>query len=109
MRISDWSSDVCSSDLKLELAARLERHAGAVLGEGDDVVALRHGGPAEALQALQQGADAALAGVGQRPKVVQPVAELLVLGADAPGIRRLADGLQEIGRASCREGACQDV
>src|SRR3546814_6401980 len=73
MRISDWSSDVCSSDLV------------AVLGDRR---------PAEALQALQQGADAALAGVGQRAEVVQRVAELLVLGADAPSFRRLAAGLQ---------------
>src|SRR5690606_19487245 len=79
---------------ELELAAGLQRHAGAVLGEGDDVVALLDGRPAEALQPLEQRAYAARALVGQRPEVVERIAELLVLGADAPSLRWLAAGLE---------------
>src|SRR3546814_1902415 len=40
MRISDWSSDVCSSDLVGELAERC-RAAGAALVEDDDAIMAR--------------------------------------------------------------------
>src|SRR3546814_2300809 len=46
MRISDWSSDVCSSDLQALATARRRHHADAELaaahfGEGDQVAARR--------------------------------------------------------------------
>src|SRR3546814_9943459 len=40
MRISDWSSDVCSSDLRKMLLAAAERRLGGILGQrADDLVA----------------------------------------------------------------------
>ena len=55
------------------------------------VAVLQHRLPAEARgHALEQGADAARAVVGQRPQIVAGEAELLVLGADPPGRARLA-------------------
>src|SRR3546814_4544781 len=45
MRISDWSSDVCSSDLHRQPGAQLARERGLLLRDGDahatDAVALR--------------------------------------------------------------------
>src|SRR3546814_9563555 len=80
MRISDWSSDVCSSDLSRpiqELASVQGRRIGsrriARLAPWNDakVFLLRHGGD--------------------------------------PGDRRCAPTRFEIGRASCRERVCQYV
>src|SRR3546814_13989525 len=46
MRISDWSSDVCSSDLQSDLAAAAERHSALKLAlepELGPVIGLVHG------------------------------------------------------------------
>src|SRR3546814_4948622 len=82
MRISDWSSDVCSSDLRnVGVRARLAGHADVTLvGECGD-------GPS-ALAALQS----------QSP-------DLVFIDVEMPGL----SGLEEIGRASCRERVCQYV
>src|SRR3546814_20198462 len=109
MRISDWSSDVCSSDL----AARRER------GEDDDGAQsrnarrLRHAGRMRDDRA-GVGADryqTPLAGGGARrwqPRLRGPGA-----GVDPPGRRgrteRAALQWLEIGRASCRERVCKTV
>src|SRR3546814_3678642 len=82
MRISDWSSDVCSSDLgRAEpLCHRLRIH---VLGcDG-----VHHLGPAKGVEGPVDGCRGTLDGI-----------------ALAPGIAH-----QEIGRASCRERVCQYV
>src|SRR3546814_8423670 len=42
MRISDWSSDVCSSEARLELLAAVAQEPRPVLGTGDDALELRH-------------------------------------------------------------------
>src|SRR3546814_10262291 len=82
MRISDWSSDVCSSDLKASdhrmLLAAAEKHLRAEL--------------ARRATALAEGDDAALS-----------------LIADPGTAPRLAWHGDEIGRASCRERVCQYV
>src|SRR3546814_13186805 len=88
MRISDWSSDVCSSDLcDLEVAVRARAEAGP-----------RH-----------------LAAV---PDVAGARCGLGRAGGDHDPPRRLPDALRgrigrlggpEIGRASCRERVCQYV
>src|SRR3546814_1740866 len=58
MRISDWSSDVCSSDLLARLAARVEpKHPWTRLLEGS--VALERGDADAALVLLSQAADEA--------------------------------------------------
>src|SRR3546814_5450326 len=83
MRISDWSSDVCSSDLSAELAIP-RAHLGPELGDQRGFVGtreLRDGPDAEGLQSAGD------------------------LRPHAPQIDRGA----EIGRASCRERVCQYV
>src|SRR3546814_4858553 len=103
MRISDWSSDVCSSDL----------HLGVVV---EHLLEMRHqpfgvgGVPGEA--AAQMIVYAALAHAGERGRHRLPV--LLPAGplpgppqqGEDPGLGELR---REIGRASCRERVCQYV
>src|SRR3546814_12185520 len=82
MRISDWSSDVCSSDLK-RLPVRADR--GDVGGRG--------------------------AAVGQRPQcgVGEGATDAHVEFGDRVERypRRVLAELDQIGRASCRERVCQ--
>src|SRR3546814_9180200 len=81
MRISDWSSDVCSSDLDQRGEFRIEvpRHFGRI----DEMLVFEASEPAEAIA----DDDAA-------PHRLRPV---------------LAAAVKEIGRASCRERVCQYV
>src|SRR3546814_4989361 len=85
MRISDWSSDVCSSDLR-----RLDRGR----GRRDIAERTRHAArrSAGAVAGLQRALLAADDGVF----LVKGFAGLLALGE-----------IEEIGRASCRERVCQ--
>src|SRR3546814_2040382 len=105
MRISDWSSDVCSSDLRLgERRDMLARDAG---GGGRGVGADPRGDP----RVLQAGRAA------DRPVRCEPY--LLVAGAAV--VRRAAipcrgcrdagerHAAGEIGRASCRASGCPYV
>src|SRR3546814_5916789 len=85
MRISDWSSDVCSSDLCLLVPVARLLHDG--LARFDEV---------------DLPGDLVLDGPDQRAERVQ----VLDLG---PGAERLARTVDEIGRASCRERGCQYV
>src|SRR3546814_19501593 len=93
MRISDWSSDVCSSDLRH--AQRLRRSE-----RGLDVE------QAESFRFARRPLDAA--------RIGDPRAEHLVAAAEpddqaaAPDMRLEVD-VPEIGRASCRERVCQYV
>src|SRR3546814_17426877 len=106
MRISDWSSDVCSSDLVLEV---LHEDGGDI--EAGEIVDLGEGaGVAERVvdrdrpgrQLLQQ---------LLRPARRQRVADRLEEGVAALGVAEGLDveGHEEIGRASCRERVCQYV
>src|SRR3546814_16504320 len=82
MRISDWSSDVCSSDLA---AAGSEQ-----------------GGEAEHDEARARG--------GKRKERLRHQISPLRLSAACPGGRRWLSSLftaSEIGRASCRERVCK--
>src|SRR3546814_9646651 len=82
MRISDWSSDVCSSDL----------------------------GDAAGL-AVQQGARHVVPGhqAGEEGEMRLAGREAQVLGAGAAQRLHGGDAAAEIGRASCRERVCQYV
>src|SRR3546814_9131788 len=91
LRISDWSSDVCSSDLYLTLAARLLGDNGASFADAWNF--------------------------GPEPQAflnVETLARTLcdAWGAGAPPLRLGVGGgphEAEIGRASCRERVCQYV
>src|SRR3546814_18546785 len=97
MRISDWSSDVCSSDLPIGLAHLrigtqnlVVQQAGArVLATADEPGG--NGAPGECCE--------------HRPAEPDDVTEDRY-GAD---FRRLAISGQQIGRASCRARVCQYV
>src|SRR3546814_4368199 len=85
MRISDWSSDVCSSDLLDRRARQLDRTA-----DGLEAAALR-------MRHLDDGAaDAQRLVVHQLLHVHDRAAGDVVL-------------VEQIGRASCRERVCQYV
>src|SRR3546814_12574731 len=104
MRISDWSSDVCSSDLPVRLKLS-PGGVGEVVQEdrvlaGMQVVELAglphpHAGDA-ALQPCQGVVQGGVDHVARRVLLVGK--EMLELGGDV-----------EIGRASCRERVCQYV
>src|SRR3546814_5192917 len=93
MRISDWSSDVCSSDLE------------ASFGAYDGGYELR-GTFAAAGQGLLSGSDVRIRGVN-----VGEVSNIRLVDNRALIRIRIEDGTQipesEIGRASCRERECQ--
>src|SRR3546814_14589301 len=92
MRISDWSSDVCSSDLRLGDVATVE-----LGGENYGIASLYNGKPAAGL-AIKQASDAnALDTVNAIHKTVDSLKPFFPAG------------MEEIGRASCRERVCQYV
>src|SRR3546814_18319750 len=88
MRISDWSSDVCSSDLRLLVEAISVMNDGFVLLDEDDRLVLCN----ERYRCLHPGLDE----VGD------------LVGMSFTTILRVALA-KEIGRASCRERVCQYV
>src|SRR3546814_7225679 len=94
MRISDWSSDVCSSDLTilLQAVAQLARRG---------------------TTALYVSGEEAVAQIGLRAQRLG-LADAPVMLAAANSLRDILAGIdtamaQEIGRASCRERVCQCV
>src|SRR3546814_14519100 len=103
MRISDWSSDVCSSDLEGLGGAGVD---GAVDGRRSGAVArqLVEEEARDRHRVFRLG-EALLLHQGV---ALQPVHELGAVGGDHLGLREVDVGV-EIGRASGREGVCQDV
>src|SRR3546814_17211899 len=101
MRISDWSSDVCSSDLEPQpiaafLPAPACQRAGARLPVGRRIETRDH---AEAERRILW-------------QILDHAGDAIILLEIAAGERqRLADRIvvAEIGRASCRERVCQSV
>src|SRR3546814_5595952 len=85
MRISDWSSDVCSSDLLVDVRQHDHKGDGLAIDFGDADQIFED----DVLQLLADIGDLA---VGQRH--------------EAPIVRPC---VVEIGRASCRERVCQYV
>src|SRR3546814_8148370 len=90
MRISDWSSDVCSSDL-----------VDADVEDGEAAVAP---GVALGIERADHGRDVGLQEADPHDDQGQREVEHRL----ARGVRNGADGVQ-IGRASCRERVCQYV
>src|SRR3546814_5619336 len=98
MRISDWSSDVCSSDLRLR---RVGAADGLRTGLGQPEV------PNLALgdEVFHRAGHVLDRHVGIDAVLVEQVDDV---GAQALE-RRLGNGADEIGRASCRERVCPYV
>src|SRR3546814_9387106 len=80
MRISDWSSDVCSSDLVVPVTSLLSRED--ILAAAPNAITFE-----------------------KHPGIRQKLTDLFSLGTFGENNDKLA----KIGRASCRERACQYV
>src|SRR3546814_2382026 len=98
MRISDWSSDVCSSDL---VAAKQGRAIENALAEGKSVLVARE----TVFNPLVGFRPGSIFGGDYRPPLTywlhRDTQSQLVLGSSS--------AKEEIGRASCRERVCQFV
>src|SRR3546814_7275577 len=104
MRISDWSSDVCSSDLVLAVLGQRHVHVHARTVVTDD--RLRHEG-----RRLAELMGDVLHDVLQLQDFVSLLGQRTELDADLAlaGSRDFMMVHFEIGRASCRERVCQYV
>src|SRR3546814_10643068 len=117
MRISDWISYVCSSDLLLAVRLAGQAHGAAhALGEVVVAGARRVGSRlAEAGDRAVDEAGMALLQVVVAEPAAREVPDLVVLDQDVAVADQLARQLlalglgDEIGRASCRERVCQYV
>src|SRR3546814_14886700 len=105
MRISAWSSDVCSSDLALRLAAHDGEEAPPGIGilyrrtfKRLDKADQRRQRGAKFMACVGDEIDAHLFGRAQG-RAIDDAYRLLVV----------SDGVGKIGRASCRESVCQYV
>src|SRR3546814_17393882 len=117
MRISDWSSDVCSSDL-----ARPDRR-GVIMGResdaGKDLAAERGRGDAAGAQpygAVRGARHRAVAGKGElaharalRPLEHDAAHAVRKAGVAHPVEPHLRDPAPQIGSAACRERVCKYV
>src|SRR3546814_8089665 len=86
MRISDWSSDVCSSDLAIARRSANRAASGIRGGQGKHPMKIMSG--------------------NSNLPLAQAIAAYLEIPLTQASVRRYAD---EIGRASCRERVCQYV
>src|SRR3546814_4237019 len=98
MRISDWSSDVCSSDLEV---VALDRAGKALTDGGARDVDLLAG-----FEDGFHGNDGARREFGQTGRIQ---AEFFQDAAGFGAGFGVVAGLRQIGRASCRERGCQYV
>src|SRR3546814_17421772 len=126
MRISDWSSDVCSSDLLHHVADRVEieiiddhavgREVGqlgldaAIEGAGEGAAHLGDRQSVDLRQATDvasEEGDVACAGADQRVEAGAGLGDADL--RESPGGRdERVDLCRGIGRASCRERVCQE-
>src|SRR3546814_13074243 len=110
MRISDWSSDVCSSDLVI-LNWRTEgeeRWEIDIVSRTGSNLKLQKGGS----ELKIDGSPVVQHGIGEYPAIYQRFAHLLRSGqshVDVEPLRLVADAfLLQIGRASCRDREWQN-
>src|SRR3546814_14596484 len=117
MRISDWSSDVCSSDLaangKVKALADLrQRHDDATQARTNADAALTQAseqrlGVADALSAAKQKVVDARTALDSARTDRQAAQRVLAEGGERIRQCRRGAAAQEIGRAACRERVCQ--
>src|SRR3546814_9421755 len=103
MRISDWSSDVCSSDLDAPQLADdvLQLYTSGTTGLPKGVV-LTNANYRTFLEAATE-VDGFAYGEGETVMIVMPLFHVAGTNVSFSGLA------QEIGRASCRERVCQYV
>src|SRR3546814_4647733 len=101
MRISDWSSDVCSSDLQQEHGQQLEGD-----GNENDCHPFSVAYPC-AIDASRIRPPAS-AGIPWRPALASAELQYLAGPVERREVRN-APVVDQIGRASCRERVCQYV
>src|SRR3546814_13572583 len=97
MRISDWSSDVCSSDLPLLLCIDQFEELFTLASEGQRQAFVT------ALSAMTDPADSKLR------LVIAVRADFYGACPQMPWLADRITGTQEHGRASCREGVIQSL
>src|SRR3546814_15809501 len=113
MRISDWSSDVCSSDLDnvIHVAGRIDPISDIEVINTELALA----DLASAEKALQRNQKTARAGDKEAIKMVALLEKIIPVLNEARPIRSLGLDdddqalIKQIGRAPCRERVCQDV
>src|SRR3546814_12185467 len=111
MRISDWSSDVCSSDLQgpAEAVDRFWSYRRMRLDAGRDLVLrdVRESDAADLLPVTQE------LGPAQDEKPAECLLQRVGLARTGAGLETeaatIVEASEEIGRASCRERVCQYV
>src|SRR3546814_18526152 len=115
MRISDWSSDVCSSDLADGGRFHIALDAGDLAGEAQARQRLQAQPGVEQARRIDEGvamqaAEARELGVFQAGNGAADAGLLAVLqlGLEADDVVERAERI-EIGRASCRERVCKYV
>src|SRR3546814_4784885 len=100
MRISDWSSDVCSSDLSLHGAMCAVGYDDC---EGDLLAHVRRMVGPDVPVGIEFDPHAHLS------DAMLGNADVLIAYKEYPHTDFLARGEEQIGSASCREGVCQNV
>src|SRR3546814_17839572 len=104
MRISDWSSDVCSSDLTGKSDAAIDQQQLAVIAQ----VEMQRGRPqAQRIETRNVNAGLFQATTDPWPRIAlaSVVDQHLDLHAPRLGLRQRGD--KQIGSASCRERVCK--
>src|SRR3546814_4024408 len=102
MRISDWSSDVCSSDLEV-LLSKIDEKLQPVLDE----VLRRNAGEAEFHQAVHEVLESLGRVVAKHPDYTSHALIERICEPERQIIFHVPWVDDEIGRASCRERGCQ--
>src|SRR3546814_15104285 len=105
MRISDWSSDVCSSDLFTEAA-----RSPVIVKEEEPFHCIRCGKPFGTKSSIER----ILGALAGKHWMFQDgvASDRIKMCADCRVVSQFEAGdnpFQEIGRASCRERGCQSV
>src|SRR3546814_10327170 len=98
MRISDWSSDVCSSDLRIVRQFQIDRAAAKAKSVAEKIAAK-----------VNKGTDLSKALNESGLKLPSTQAVSAKRAEIARGDQRVPPPLAQIGRASCRERVCQYV
>src|SRR3546814_5659300 len=107
MRISDWSSDVCSSDLTEDTLRR--RFASAVRAPGPATSRVRQLVDERKQQEAARTVDHIAASLGPVGNVERQAEQLSAQARAAAAPLYEISNAQQIGRASCRERVCQYV